>query len=204
MNVFCIILLVLSAVALAAEIIMRSVLNMKNFGVEKRWLCFHGKTIPAEDFLPHNIFETLIFVFSFSLLGLILDILSMPAVGTLFCSLCFGALVLFGKKHFVSNFIIAFKGEKLPSGRPDVGDRGICRESIYGDNYGRISFEYKGREYSINALSANETDIEMNEEVIVVHKEEGVCWVERIDEEVMDEDEDEDEVEVENENKDKE
>lgn len=202
MNVFCIILLVLSAVALAAEIIMRSVLKTKNFGVEKRWLCFHGKTIPAEDFLPHDVFETVIFVFSFSLLGLILDIMSMPIAGTLFCSLCFGALVLFGKKHFVSGFIIAFKGEKLPSDRPDIGDRGICRENIYGDNYGRITFEYKGREYSINALSANETDIEMNEEVIVVHKEEGVCWVERVDEEIMDEDEDE--VGAENENKDKE
>lgn len=202
MAVFCIIFLILSAVALTAEIIMRSVLKTKNFGVEKRWLCFHGKTIPAEDFLPHDIFETLIFIFSFSLLGLILDIVSMPVIGTLFCSLCFGALVLFGRKHFVSDLIIALKGEKLPSDRPDIGDRGICRESIYGDNYGRITFEYKGREYSINALSANETDIEMNEEVIVVHKEEGVCWVERIDEELMEEDENE--VEIENENKDKE
>lgn len=189
MTVLCIILMVLSAVAITAEIIMRSVLKTENFGVEKRWLCLKGKTIPAEDFLPHDVFETLIFVFSFSLLGLILDILSMPWAGTLFCSLCFGALVLFGKKHFVSSFIIAFKGEKLPPDRPDVGDRGICRESIYGDNYGRITFEYKGHEYSINALSANETDIEMNEEVIVVHKEEGVCWVERIDEELMEEDE---------------
>lgn len=196
MNVFFTILLVLSAVALTAEIIMRSVLKTENFGIEKRWLCFHGKTIPAEDFLPHDIFESLVFVFSFSLFGLILDILTMPIAGTLFCSLCFGALVLFGRKHLITNFIIAFKGEKLPSDRPDIGDRGICRESIYGDNYGRITFEYKGREYSINALSANETDIEMNEEVIVVHKEEGVCWVERIDEEIMDEDEDE--VEVEN------
>lgn len=189
MAVFCIIMLVLSAVAITAEIIMRSVLKTENFGIEKRWLCFKGKTIPAEDFLPHDVFETLLFVFSFSLLGLILDTLSMPAAGTLFCSLCFGALVLFGKKHFVMSFIIAIKGEKLPSDRPDVGDRGICRESIYGDNYGRITFEYKGREYSINALSANETDIVMDEEVIVVHKEEGVCWVERVDEELMDEDE---------------
>lgn len=157
MNVFFTILLVLSAVALTAEIIMRSVLKTENFGIEKRWLCFHGKTIPAEDFLPHDIFESLVFVFSFSLFGLILDILTMPIAGTLFCSLCFGALVLFGRKHLITNFIIAFKGEKLPSDRPDIGDRGICRESIYGDNYGRITFEYEGREYSINALSLTET-----------------------------------------------
>lgn len=190
MNVFFTILLVLSAVALTAEIIMRSVLKTENFGIEKRWLCFHGKTIPAEDFLPHDIFETLIFLLSFSLTGLILDALTMPGAGTLFCSLCFGMLVLFGKKHFIANLIIAFKGEKLPADRPDIGDRGICRENIYGDNYGRITFEYMGREYSINALSANETDIEMGEEIIVVHKEEGVCWVERIDEElIIDEDE---------------
>lgn len=191
MSVFFIILTVLSAVALTTEIIMRSVLKTENFGVEKRWMRFHGKTIPAEDFLPHDIFETLIFVFSFSLLGLILDALTMPIAGTLFCSLCFGALVLFGKKHFISNLIIAFKGEKLPDNRPDIGDMGVCRENIYGDNYGRIAFEYKGREYSINALSANETDIEAGEEVIVVHNEEGVCWVERIDEELIVDDDDE-------------
>lgn len=187
MTVFCIILLVLSAVAITAEIIMRSVLKTENFGIEKHWLCFRGKTIPAEDFLPHNVSETLIFIFSFSVLGLVLDGLSMPAAGTFFCCLCFGALVLFGKNHIVRNIYIALKGEKLPKDRPDIGDRGVCREKIYGDNYGRISFEYMGREYAINALSANETDIEMNEEVIVVHKEEGVCWVERVDEELMDE-----------------
>ena len=196
MNVFCIILLVLSAVAITAEIILRSVLKTENFGLDKRWLCFHGKTIPAEDFLPHDVFETLIFIFSFSVLGLILDAMSMPAAGNLLCSLCFGALVLFGKKHFVSEFILALKGERLPKDRPDIGDRGICREKIYGDNYGRITFEYKGREYSINALSANETDIEMNEEVIVVHKEEGVCWVERIDEELITEEEEEEDAEI--------
>ncbi len=189
MAVFFIILTVLSSVALTAEIIMRSVLKISDFGFEKKWLDFHGKTIPAEDFLPHSISETIVFVFAFSLSGLILEIISMPLVGTLFCSLCFGMLVLFGKKHIALKFYISIKGEKLPKNYPDIGDKGICREKIYGDGYGVITFEYKGREYSINAVSANETDIEANEEVIVVHKEEGVCWVEKTDEELMTDDE---------------
>ncbi len=163
---------------------MRSVLKIENFGVDKRWLDFHGKTIPAEDFIPHDISESLIFVFAFSFSGLLLQFMTMPWIGTVFCGLCFAAMVLFAKKHIALNIYLTAKDEKLPKNRPDIGDRGVCCEKIYGGSYGRITFSYKGHDYKINALSANETDIETGEEVIVVHKEEEVCWVERTDEEM--------------------
>ncbi len=36
----------------------------------------------------------------------------------------------------------------------------------------------------LTAMSANETDIEAGKEVTVVHKEKGICWVEKVEEEL--------------------
>ena len=187
MTVFCIILLVFSVVGLTAEIVMRSVLGIKNFGLEKRFFDFHGSDIPAEDFIPHDIFDCLIFGFSFAVLGLILNALTMPWMLTIFCGLIFGCLVLFGRTHWFYGAVMLVKQEKLPKDRPDVDDKAVCSKRIDGDGYGEILYEYKGRRYAVNAVSANETDIEEGEKVTVVHKEEGFCFVEREDEEIVNE-----------------
>lgn len=185
MSVFCIILLVLSATALTAEIILRSVLKIDNFGLDKRFFDIHGSTIPIQDFLPHDVFDALIFAFSFSVLGLILTALTMPWMLTMFCGLIFGCLVLYGKIHLFEGAVMLIKKEKLPKDRPNTDDKAICTKHIDGDGYGEIEFLYKGRRYALNAVSANETDIDEGERVIVVHKEEGVCFVEREDEEIV-------------------
>lgn len=187
MTIFCIILLVLSIAALTAEIIMRSVLKIENFGLNKRWLDYHGKTIPSEDFLPHDVFEILIFAFSFSVLGLILTAITMPAVLTVFCGIIFGCLILFAKKHLFERLAAVIKRENLPKNRPNKDDKAVCTERITKDGYGRIEFEYKGKKYTLNAVSVNETDIEQGEKVTVVHKEDGACWVEKETEEFFEE-----------------
>ncbi|MBD5082022.1 MAG: hypothetical protein HDT44_09710 [Ruminococcaceae bacterium] len=187
MTVFCIILLIFSAVGLTAEIVLRSVLKIKNFGLEKRFFDFHGSDIPAEDFIPHDIFDCLIFAFSFAVLGLILNALTMPWMLTVFCGLIFGCLVLFGRIHWFYGIVMLVKRQKLPKDRPDVDDKAICSKRIDGDGYGEILYEYKGRKYAVNAVSANETDIDEGEKVTVVHKEEGFCFVEREDEEIVNE-----------------
>ena len=187
MTVFCIILLVVSSAALTTEVILRYVLGIKNFGLEKRFFNFHGSTIPIEDFLPHDVFEVLILVFSFSILGLVLTAMTMPWPLTVLCGLIFGCLIIFGKIHWFGNAVIFFKREKLPKDRPDVDDKAVCSRWIDGDGYGEIAFEYKGRRYAINAVSANGTDIEEGERVTVVHREEDVCFVEREDEEIINE-----------------
>lgn len=187
MTVLCIILLVVSAVSLTTEIILRYVLGIRNFGLEKRFFNFRGNTIPIEDFLPHDVFEILIFVFSFSVSGLVLTAMTMPWILTIFCGLIFSCLVLFGKIHWFGNMVIFIKREKLPKDRPNVDDKAVCSKWIEGDGYGEIIFEYKGRKYAVNAVSANGTDIDEGERVTVVHKEEGFCFVEREDEEIFNE-----------------
>lgn len=170
--------------SLGAEAILRSVYKMKNFGTEKYFLDFHGKTIPIEDFFPHTVSDALIFTLVFSALGLILSAIKMPSFGSVFCGIIFGFAVMYFKKHFFYEIFLRAKNEKLPKNKPDVDDRAVCTEGIFDGGYGKIEFVYKGRAYSLTAMSANETDIEAGEEVTVVHKEEGICWVERIEEEL--------------------
>lgn len=184
MTVFFLALLVLSIAALTAEAITRSAHDVKNFGWDKRWLDFHGSTIPIEDFLPHDVTETLITLLSLSVSGLILPLMGMPRIATVFCGIIFAMLVNFGIKRLVLPIAQKAKGAALPKNKPDVDDSAICTQRIAGDDYGEIEYVYKGKAYRFPAMSANETDIEEGETVTVVHKEQGMCWVERIEEEL--------------------
>ena len=184
MNVVYLILLVLSFMALTAEVITRSAHGVKNFGLDRRWFSFHGSTIPIEDFFPHDVTETLIFILSLSVSGLIQIALGMPDVLTVFCGIIFAMLVIFGIKHLAIPFAEKVKGDALPKDKPDADDNAICTQRIAGDDYGEIEFIYKGKGYRFPAMSANGTDIEDGEEVTVVHKEDGMCWVEKVAEEL--------------------
>lgn len=184
MTVFFLVLLVVSFVALAAETILRSAYKIRDFGIEKRFFDFEASTVPVQDFLPHNFTDILVYILAFSFCGLILSALTMPAIGSVFCSFCFGCIALYTKKHLLKKIWLEIKKERLPKDRPDAGDSAVCKNEILGDGYGSISFEYMGREYVIPAISANETDIEEGEMVTVVHKEQGICWVEKESEEL--------------------
>ena len=184
MTVFYIILLVLSFMALTAELITRSAHSVKNFGLDRRWLDFHGSTIPIEDFFPHDVTETLITLLSLSVFGLIQIALGMPGIASVFCGAIFAMLVNFGIKHAAIPMARKIKGTALPPNKPDADDAALCTQRIAGDDYGEIAFTYKGREYRFPAMSANETDIGEGEQVTVVHREQGMCWVEKIAEEL--------------------
>ena len=184
MTVFYIILLVLSFVALTAELITRSAHGVKNFGWDKRWFNFHGSTIPIEDFFPHDVTETLIMLLSLSVFGLIQLALGMPRIASVFCGVIFAMLVIFGIKHLALPAIQKAKGIALPKDKPDVDDKAVCTQRIAGDDYGEIEYTYKRNAYRFPAMSANETESEEGEEVTVVHKEDGMVWVEKIREEL--------------------
>ena len=184
MIVFYLVLLVLSVAALTSETITRSAHGVKNFGLDKRWLDFHGSTIPIEDFFPHNVTETLIDLLSLAATGLILMAMGMPGIASAFCGIIFAMLVNYGIKHIALPIAQKVKGTALPKDKPDINDPALCTQRIAGDDYGEIEFVYKGKAYRFPAMSANETDIEEGEEVTVVHKEDGMVWVEKVEEEL--------------------
>ena len=184
MTVFYIILLVLSFTALTSELITRSAHSVKNFGWDRRWIDFHGSTIPIEDFFPHDVTETLITLLSMSVSGLIMIAVGVPGMLTIFCGVIFAMLVNYGIKHLALPIAQKAKGTALPKDKPDADDKALCTQRIAGDDYGEIEFLYKGKAYRFPAMSANGTDIEEGEDVTVVHKEDGMVWVERIAEEL--------------------
>lgn len=184
LSVICLILLIVSALSAAAVLIMESVYKIKNFGLEKTWFNFKGKTIPIEDFLPHDLLDTVALVFFFSVSGLILTAVDMPAPLTVFCGVVFALLGLFAVKRLFLYLRKRLKGNILPKDRPNAGDYAVCKERIGGGSYGVITFKYRGEDYDFPAFSVNETDIEQGERVAVVDKEQGACWVERVDEEL--------------------
>lgn len=184
MTVIFLVLLVVSFVALAAETILRSVYKIRDFGIEKKFFDFESSTVPIQDFFPHTFTDILVYTLAFSSCGLVLSVLAMPELGSAFCSICFGCVALYTKKHLLKRIWLEIKKERLPKNRPDIGDNAICSNEILGDGYGSIEFEYKGRGYVFPALSANETDIVEGERVTVVHNEQGICWVEKVSEEL--------------------
>lgn len=190
MSVICLILLIVSALSTVAAVIMESAYKIKNFGLEKTWLNFKGKTIPIEDFFPHDLLDTFIFILIFAVIGLILSAMDMPVPINIFCGLVFSALGMYLRKNFFFNLYKKAKGKALPKDRPNGGDYAVCKERIEGALYGVITFKYKGESYDFPAFSVNGTDIEEGEKVAIVDKEEGACWVERLDEELSEPSED--------------
>lgn len=182
--VFFLVVLVISGVATAAELVLRCTMKIKNFAHGDDWIKFKGKTIPIEDFLPENVFPLIIFLFAFSAAGMILDALGIPFVIAIFCGIIFAALFNYMRKHFFKKLYLKLRGEFLPKNKPDTGDKARCSQDILNGGYGEIEFVYKNRSWFFPAMSANETDILKGEETTVVYKEQGICWVEKPEEEL--------------------
>lgn len=176
MNILYLVLIVFSSVAITVDLILRFTLKIKRFGLEAEFLCFKGKTIPVEDFIPHTLTMLEIFVFSFSVSGqLYFSVILTGHIASVVLALCTALSVNFIIAHFViptynrarKNVVIALK--------PD--DKAICTERISGDGYGAIAVEKNGKTFTFPAVSANDTDIEEGTEVTVIVVEDGVYVV---------------------------
>ena len=178
MNVVYIAIIVLSATSLGAEILLRNLWGIKGFGVEKRFFDFHGKTIPIEDFVPHTVTHLLIFVFAFGVSGIIYLLLMHWAL-SIFLGLLTGFWVTFILSHWIFPMRERVRKNTLPKDYLQSGMDALCSSAIDGDGYGEIVVEYNNRNYRFPALSANGTDINRGDKVVLVHNEQGVWWVEK-------------------------
>lgn len=173
-----IIILVVSAVAFTADMILRYMEKIKRFGLEKELLDFHGKTIPFEDFIPHNITMIFVFLMTLSLSGLIMDFLLIQWYFSFPCAII--AAMLFN--FFIIKVIN--KGEKitkktLPKDFDFAGKEAICVDFIAGDGWGKVKLVYNNKDYIYNAVSANETDIDENDKVLIVMENDNMLFVEK-------------------------
>ena len=176
---FYIVITVISLVSFAADMILRYMEKIRSFGMEERLHNIKGKTIPIEDFIPHNITMLTIYGSAFGIFGIIMKLLGLHPFVSFPMSVMFGCMVNFAVMHFIKPFFVGISGDVLDE-KTDIGGMpAVCTERIAGDDYGRIELTYKGRKYDFDAVSANETDIEKNDPVYVIYREDGLCFVEK-------------------------
>ena len=127
---------------------------------------------------PKNLLLLVICLFSSSIFGLLLD--SVGIVGWISLPLgVFGGLAV----NFLINAFIApllYKGMKrgLPTDEELSGLSGIAMQQIHPEGYGQIEVKNGGRAYYFDALTANERIIRPGEKIVVLHAENGLCFVE--------------------------
>ncbi len=176
---FYVVVLVLGVTSFTADMILRYMEKIRSFGMEERLHNIKGKTIPIEDLVPHNITMLTVFAISLGVFGIFMKLLNINAFVSFPCSAAFACLVNFTVMHFIKPFVASVTGDELGSDTDISGTEGVCIERIPADDYGRIKLEYNGRHYEFDAISENETDIEKDEPVLVLYREDGMCVVEK-------------------------
>jgi len=176
---FYIVITVISVTSFTADMILRYMEKIRSFGMEARLHNIKGKTIPIEDFVPHNITMLTVFGTAFGVFGIFMKLLGFhPFISFPIC-LAFGCIVNFTVMHFIKPFVASVSGDELAAGTDLAGMEGVCTQSIPADDYGRISLEYNGKHYEFDAISENETDIAKGEPIAVLYREDNMCVVEK-------------------------
>ena len=171
-------IVVLSGTALAADLTLRYVKKTGRLGWDKKWTFKKGRDIPVEQFLPDTISKLNVFFLSFSASGEIFLALGIVWYLTLPFGIMTAMLINFLSVHFLFPARERLNGTALPKNYLKSGDNANVSGKIPGDGYGKISIIYNERKYEFPALSANETDIDENLNVIIVAEQDGIFWVE--------------------------
>lgn len=179
---FYVVVTVVSAVTLTADLILRYMEKIKSFGLERRLHHIHGKTIPIEDFIPANLTMAAVFLLSFGMIGIFLSFFKMNGFVVFPIAVLGGAFVHFFLAHFLFPRISL---RPIPKNEDLSACEAVCAEPVTPDGYGSVKVTWNGREYIFPAVCANEKEIEAGEKVVVLYREDGVCFVER-DDRIMD------------------
>ena len=130
---------------------------------------------------PKNLLLLIIFLFFTSAFGLIME--NMGVTGWISLPLgAIGGLAV----NFIINFAvlpIVFKAQD--SGQPTddelSGAEAVAMTDILPDSYGKIKVKHGSRSYYFDAISANGRELSEGERLLVIHSEEGLCFVESED-----------------------
>lgn len=184
---FYIVITVISAVALTADMILRYMEKIRSFGIEEPLHNIKGKIIPVEEFIPNSITMLSVSALSMGIVGIILKLIGLDALVTFPCAVLSGSMTNFLIVHFINPYIGRLTRNSLTKDEDISGETAVCLEKIEKDGYGRIKLSYKNKDYFFDAVSANETEIQKNEKVYILYKEDNVCFVEKDTEIISDE-----------------
>lgn len=127
---------------------------------------------------PKNLLLLVIFLFSSSLFGLLLTV--MDVAGWL--SMPLGAIGGLAVNFTVNTVIIPLFNKHAGSGVPTdeqlEGMDAVVLVEITAEDYGRIEVTRGKCRYTFDALSANGRTLSVGESVVVIHAQEGLCFIE--------------------------
>lgn len=176
---FYVVVTVVCVVAFTTDMVLRYMEKIRSFGMEERLHNIKGDTIPIEDFIPHNITMLTVFGMALGVFGIFMKLLGIHPFVSFPLSVAFGCIVNFTVMHFIKPFVASVTGDELDADTDISGFDGVCTQRIPADDYGRVRIEYNGRHYEFDAISENETDIEKDDPVLVLYREDGMCVVEK-------------------------
>ncbi len=127
---------------------------------------------------PKDLLLTVVFLFSSSVFGLLLEAMDVAGWVSLPLSV-FGGLAV----NFLINMLIApLLNKAVKRGRPTDGElaglSGIAMQQIHPEGYGEIEVKNGGKAYYFDALTANGRIIRPGERIVVLHAENGLCFIE--------------------------
>lgn len=178
MNNFYIIILAFSGVYLAVQLaayIFFGKIFFPDAGIlfEQRQNRFEWQMV-----FPKNLLLLIIFLFFTAGFGLIMD--SLGVVGWLSLPLAgIGGLAV----NFVINYaIVPLLSKAQDSGQPTDeeldGAEAVAVDDILPDGYGRIKVKHGKRSYYFDAMTANGRELHSGERLLVIHAQDGLCFVE--------------------------
>ena len=172
---FYVLVTIVSTVTFTIDMILRYMEKIRSFGMEERIHNIKGKLIPIEDFIPYNLTLTALFFMAFGVSGILFMLIPLNGLIAFPCTVMCGMFTNFAAVRILRKI----REKPLPKNADLSGITALCTQTIKGDDYGEISFEYEGSRYTLPALSENETDIIKGEKALIIFMSEGVCFVER-------------------------
>ncbi len=168
----------ISGICLAVQLIVYIFFGVRLFKDQGELFEKKNDRIEWQTVFPKNMTRLIIFIFVFSVTGLLLDAfgaegwLSMPCAAV-------GGITF----NFLLNTVIAPLYFRLTkNGEPDdsslEGAEAVAEEEITPEGYGAIRVRNGCRSYYYNAVSANGNIIEEGEKVIIIMCEDKMCLVE--------------------------
>ncbi len=167
---------VVGAVTLTADMILRYMEKIKSFGMEARFHSIRGKTIPIEDFIPHNFTMAAVFLMTLGVTGFFLKLLELNGLIAFPVSVMSGAMMNFLIMHFLYPRLIRCP---IPKDADLSECEAVCTQRMDAEDYGSVRVEWNGARYDFPAVPANENEIEQGDPVVILYREDGLCFVEK-------------------------
>ena len=139
------------------------------------------RRIDLQTLFPKNLLRLIIFLFTSSIIGLILSAFDIVSWLSLPCAAVGGLAVNFLISTVASPLYFRYAKSGEPDFNTEEGVTATVTERITDSGYGRICVENGGRKYYYNAVTANGNDIEKGKTVAVITYEDGLCFVESIE-----------------------